>query len=73
LKVTRRAVVGSLDELAARGQAVADKLAAGADTAELQDILERLRVSLARLAVLRAAIAEADGTLGRFIAVVPHR
>jgi len=72
LKETRRAVVGGLDELAARSQAVADKLAVGADTAELQESLGRLRLSLARLAVLRAAIAEADETFGRF-AVVPHK
>jgi hypothetical protein len=73
LTETRRAVVGGLDELSARGQAVADKLAAGADTAELQDSLGRLRISLARLAVLRAAIAEADETFGRFVPVVPRK
>jgi hypothetical protein len=73
LKETRRAVVGGLDELAARAQAVADKLAAAADTTELQESVRRLRVSLARLAVLRAAIAEADGTFGRVTAVVPRK
>jgi hypothetical protein len=73
LTQTRRAIVGGLDELSARAQAVVDRLAAGTDTAELQENLGRLRISLARLAVLRAAIAEADETFGRFIVVAPHK
>ena len=73
LTQTRRAVVGGLDELAARAQAVVDRLSAGTDTAELQESLGRLRISLARLAVLRAAIAEADEAFGRFIVVAPHK
>jgi predicted nuclease with TOPRIM domain len=73
-KETSRGVVGRLDEFAAEAQAVADKLAATAvDTAELQQSLERLRVSLARLAVLRAAIDEADALVGRVIAVAPRK
>jgi hypothetical protein len=73
LKETRSAVVGGLDGFAAQAEAVADKLAVGADTAELQESLGRLRLSLARLAVLRAAIDEADETFGRAIAIVPHK
>jgi hypothetical protein len=69
---TRRAAVGGLDEFAAQAEAVADKLAATAGTAELQESLARLRLSLARLAVLRAAVDEADGMLGRVIGIVPH-
>jgi predicted nuclease with TOPRIM domain len=73
-KETSRRVVGRLDEFAAQAQAVADKLATTAvDTAELQQSLERLRVSLARLAVLRAAIDEADALVGRVITVVPRK
>jgi hypothetical protein len=73
LKETRGAVVGGLDEFAARAEAVADKIADGADTAEVQESVARLRVSLARLAVLRAAIDEVDETLARVIAVAPHK
>jgi hypothetical protein len=73
LKETRRAVVGGLDGFAARAEAVADKLAAADETAELEESLGRLRLSLARLTVLRAAIAEADDTFGRVIAIVPHK
>jgi hypothetical protein len=72
-KETRRAVVGGLAEFAARAEAVAEKIAVGADTAEVQESVGRLRVSLARLAVLRAAIDEADGTFGRVIAIAPHK
>jgi hypothetical protein len=73
-KETSRIVVGRLDEFAAQAQAVADKLATTAvDTSELQQSLVSLRVSLARLAVLRAAIDEADALVGRVIAVVPRK
>jgi hypothetical protein len=73
LQETRRAVGGELAGFAARAEAVADKLATADDTVELQESLGRLRLSLTRLAVLRAAIDEADETLGRVIAVVPHK
>ena len=71
---TRRTVFDGLEGFAARAEAVADKIAAAdVHTAEVQESLGRLRLSLARLAVLRAAIDEADETLGRVIAVVPHK
>ena len=70
---TRGAVVGGLDEFAAQAEAVADKLAAAGDTAELQESVGRLRVSLARLDVLRAALDEVDGTVGRVTAYLPHK
>jgi hypothetical protein len=73
LTETRRAVLGGLDGFAAQAEAVADKLAVAGGTAELQESLGRLRLSLARLAVLRAAIDEADETFGRIIAIVPHK
>jgi len=72
-KETNRAVAGSLDEFAAKAEAAADRLAVADDTTELQESVARLRVSLARLAVLRAAIDEVDATVGRTIAVVPHK
>ena len=67
------AVVGGLDEFAAQAEAVADKLAAADGTAELQKSVGRLRVSLARLDVLRAALDEVDGTVGRVTAYLPHK
>ena len=72
-KETRRDVVGALDALAAAGEATADKVAAAGDTVELQEKLGRLRVTLARFAVLRSAIDEAQETFGRITAVVPRR
>ena len=72
-KQTRRAVVGCLDEFAVQAGAVADKLDAAGNTAELQESVGRLRVSLARLDVLRAALDEVDGTVGRVTAYLPHK
>ena len=72
-KQTRGAVVGGLDAFAAQAEAVADKLATAGDTAELQQSVGRLRVSLARLDVLRAALDEVDGTAGRATAYLPHK
>jgi hypothetical protein len=72
-KETNRAVAGSLDEFAAKAEAAANRLAVVDDTAELQESVARLRVSLARLAVLRAAIDEVDASVGRAVAVVPHK
>ena len=73
LQEARRDVVHGLGELQASGEAVAAKLEAAGDTAELQESLGRLRVSLARLAVLRAALGEAQETFGRVTAVVPRK
>ena len=70
---TRGAVIGGIDEFAARAESVADKLAASGDTAELQESVARLRVSLARIDVLRAALDEVDGTVGRVTAYLPHK
>jgi predicted nuclease with TOPRIM domain len=70
----RREVMDGLDELQASGDAVAEKLAAVDDgNAELQESLGRLNVSLARLAVLRAALDDAQTIFGRFVVVVPHK
>jgi hypothetical protein len=70
---TRRQLVRGLDEIAARAEATADKVAAAGDTAELQERLGRLRVSLARLAVLRDALDEAQVTFERITVVVPRK
>ncbi|HET8751123.1 MAG TPA: hypothetical protein VFM43_01195 [Gaiellaceae bacterium] len=63
----RRDVVRRLDEIAAKAETTAEKVAAAGDTAELQERLERLRVSLARLAVLRNALDEAKVSFGSIV------
>jgi hypothetical protein len=72
-KATRRAILRRLADFAAQADAIADKAAAAGDTAELQESVGRLRVSLAQLAVLRAALDEAQITFGRVTAVVPRK
>ena len=72
-KQTRGAVLGGLDAFAAQSGAVADKLAAAGDTAQLHESIGRLRGSLARLDVLRAALDEVDGTVGRVTAYLPRK
>jgi hypothetical protein len=69
---TRRDTVRRLDEFTAKAEAVADRIAVVGDTVELRESLGRLRISLARLAVLRAALDEARFT-GRIAAVVPRK
>ena len=70
----RRDVIGRLDDLQANGEAVAEKLAAVEDQSEeLEQSLGRLRVSLARLAVLRSALDDAQIAFGRVVAVVPRK
>ena len=62
-----------LDDFARKAEAVAERLETTGDTAELQSSLDRLRVSLAQLAVLRAALDEVDGTVGRVTAYLPRK
>jgi hypothetical protein len=74
LQGTRRDLLRRLDDFTRAAEAVSQKLAATGDaTAELQRSRERLRVSLARLAVLRAALDEVDGTVARAAAYLPHK
>ena len=71
---TPRDVLGRLDEFSRKAEAVAEKVAAASDTTgELEVSAERLRVSLAELAVLRAALGEATGTVGRVAAYLPYK
>jgi hypothetical protein len=69
----RRDVVHRLDDLAAKGEATADKVAGAGDTAGLEESLGRLRISLARLAVLRNALDEVEDTFVRVTAFVPRK
>jgi hypothetical protein len=67
-------IVNGLDVFTAKAEEVADKIAAADDGAvEVQESLGRLRVSLARLAVLREAIDEADHVFGGVAAAVPRK
>lgn len=61
LKRLRRHLGKELERLADLGEATADKVGTASDTAELDASVAGLRVSLARLAVLRAALDEATG------------
>jgi len=71
---TPRDVLRRLDEFSRKAEAVAEKVAAASDaTVELEGSIERLRISLAQLAVLRAALDEATGTVGRVAAYLPHK
>jgi site-specific recombinase len=70
---TRGAVIRGLADFTAQAEAAADKIAAAGETVDVEESLARLRVSLARLAVLTAAIDEAQVTFGRIAAVVPRK
>jgi ubiquinone biosynthesis protein UbiJ len=71
-KVARRHSADVLGELGRKGEETAEKAAAAGDTAELQESVARLRVSLARLAVLRSALDEAEEVAGRVTAILPR-
>jgi hypothetical protein len=74
VKDARRDVVRRLDDLSAKVEQTAERVAAAGDTAELQESVGRLRVSLAQLAVLRAAVDEAHhDTVGRVTAYLPRK
>ncbi len=72
-KGARRELVRQLGELEAKGGETAEKAAAAGGTVELQESVARLRVSLARLAVLREALGEAEDLVGRVTAVMPRK
>jgi hypothetical protein len=74
VRETPRDVLSRLDDFSRKAEAVAEKVAAASDTTgELEMSVECLRVSLARLAVLRAALGEATGTVGRVAAYLPYK
>ena len=73
LKRARRHLFKALNALLAKGERAAEKAASAAETEELATTLGRLRGTLARFAVLRDALAEAQATVGRVTAFVPHK
>ena len=74
LKRTRRRSIRRLDNFATRAEATAARLETAGDTAELEESLGRLRISLARLAVLTNALDEAaEDTVDRVLAFVPRK
>jgi hypothetical protein len=72
-KRLRRHLGRELERLADLGERTAESAARALDTSELDASLARLRVALARFALLREAIDEATGTVGRFAAVYPRK
>ena len=73
-KDTGGEVLRRLDDFTAKAEEVADRVAAADNgSAEVQESLGRLRVSLARLAVLREAIDEVDHMFGRVAAELPRK
>jgi hypothetical protein len=72
LKRFRRHLAKELDRLAGLGEATAQKLETATDTAELDERLSHLRVTLARFAVLRASLDESLDTFRRLTAVYPR-
>ena len=73
LKRTRRHVAHELDRLADLGDRTVTKAEQATDAAELTAALATLRVSLARLGVLRAAVDEVGDTLRRVAVVYPRK
>ena len=60
-------------EVADRGDAMADRMEAATDNERLESSLSQLRVDLARFAVLRQALDEAQDTFKRFALVYPRK
>jgi cytochrome c biogenesis protein ResB len=73
LKRLRRHLAKELDRLADLAEQTADKVAAATDAAELTESLTRLRVTLARFAVLREALDESTAVFARATALYPRK
>jgi hypothetical protein len=72
-KRLRRGIGRELERLADLGEATADKLGTATDSTKLDGSLARLRVGLARFAVLRAALDEAQDTFRRLAWIYPSK
>jgi uncharacterized membrane protein YcjF (UPF0283 family) len=73
LKRFRRHLGKELAQLADAGERTAETAARATDTTELDRSLSRLRITLSRFAVLREALDEATGAIGRLAAVYPRK
>ena len=73
LKRFRRQMAQELARLAALGEQTVEKVETVTDNAQLDESLGRLRVTLARFAVLRAALDETTGAVTRVTAVYPRK
>jgi hypothetical protein len=73
LKRFRRGLGHELERLADLGEVTADKIGTMTDSEQLESSLSRLRVGLARFAVLRGALDEAQDTFERFTLVYPRK
>jgi 3-deoxy-D-manno-octulosonic-acid transferase len=72
-KRLRRRAVKELDVFSALAEETAERAARAGDQPRLVASVDRLRVSLARLAVLRGALDEVDDTFARVTAVYPRK
>jgi hypothetical protein len=72
-KRLRRGIGRELERLADLGEVTADKLGAATDTAKLEPSLAQLRVDLARFAVLRQALDEAQDAFRRIAWIYPSK
>jgi hypothetical protein len=73
LKRLRRRLGKELDRLARLTEETGESAARASDQAELAESTGRLRVTLARFAVLRSALDEATDAAGRFTSVYPRK
>ena len=73
VKRFRRHLGKELERLADTAERTAEAAARATDTTELDQSLSRLRVTLARFAVLREAFGEATGAVTRLTAVYPRK
>jgi hypothetical protein len=73
VRYTGRDTVRRLDDITAKAEATADRLETAGDTAELEESVGRLRISLAQLAVLTDALDEAQLFFGRVAAALPRK
>ena len=72
-KRLRRGIGRELERLADLGEATADKLGTATDTAKVDESLTRLRIDLARFALLRQALDEAQDTFRRLAWIYPSK
>jgi hypothetical protein len=72
-KRTRRHLAKSLSQLAETAEHTGEIIEHISDQQELEGSLARLRVALRQLNVLRAAVDEVTGSLGRVTAVYPRK